>query len=199
MMVGDGMPLRLVPLVLVLLLLTAIAGCTSEVTDSQPNGSSIHDSDLTGIVITNQSMIPAFNLTSHDDIIYSSQNLIGTSYVLYFSAQWCSHCHPTLNALDNVIPETRLIIIGKDARPEYEDMEQWKYDIEQDLNRTLNRPFCLGPEVAEANGVTGIPFFRMVNETGVIMFEHEGMFTDEAEINRQWNATWFGSPSNESG
>ena len=144
-------------------------------------------------------MIPAFNLTSHDDIIYSSQNLIGTSYVLYFSAQWCSHCHPPLNALDNVIPETRLIIIGKDARPEYEDMEQWKYDIEEDLNRTLNRPFCLGPEVAEANGVTGIPFFRMVNETGVIIFEHEGMFTDEGEINRQWNATWFGSPSNESG
>jgi len=138
-------------------------------------------------------------MTSHDGTSYSSHGLIGTSYVLYFSAQWCSHCHPTLTALDNVIPLNRLIIIGKDARPEYENMSQWKSETEESLNRTLDRPFCLGPEVAEDNGVAGIPFFRMVNETGIIVYEHMGLFTDEVEISRQWNLTWFGPPSNGSG
>ncbi len=190
-------PCRFPPFLLVLVLLTSMVGCTSKVDDAQH--SSAPD---VGTNMTNTSEIvkhiPPFNMTSHDGISYSSQGLMGTSYVLYFSAQWCSHCHPTLTALDNVIHSNRLIIIGKDARPEYENMSQWKSDTEETLNRTFDRPFCLGPEVAEANGVTGIPFFRMVNETGVVVYEHMGLFTDEDEISRQWNLTWFGPPSDNS-
>ena len=199
-MIGVHVSGHFPPLLLVLLLLLApMAGCASEVEDTQHNSALSDGTNMTDNVTEDVILIPPFNMTSHDGISYSSHGLIGTSYVLYFSAQWCGHCHPTLTALDNVIPLNRLIIIGKDPRPEYENMSQWKSDTEEALNRTLDRPFCLGPEVAEANGVAGIPFFRMVNETGVIVYERTGLFTDEVEISRQWNLTWFGPSSNDSG
>ena len=95
----------------------------------------------------------------------SKSMMDGEPWVAYISASWCRHCHPTLDAVDQVIPEDRLLVFNKDPREEYSDMVDWNDDMEASFERDLNRPFIHGPNMSEELGVVGIPHIFYIDAT----------------------------------
>ena len=47
---------------------------------------------------------PSFSLSDEQGNVHENSNYSGLPYVAYFSASWCNHCKPVLQALDDTIP-----------------------------------------------------------------------------------------------
>ena len=117
----------------------------------------------------------------------SKSAMDGEPWVAYVSATWCGHCHPTLDAIDQVIPEDRLLVFNKDPREEYSDMVAWNEDMESALERDLNRPFIHAPSLTEELGVVGIPHVFYIDADGNIEFDRKGLWTNMDEMSEVWN------------
>ena len=119
----------------------------------------------------------------------SKSSMDGEPWVAYVSATWCGHCHPTLDAIDQVIPEDKLLVFNKDPREEYSDMVAWNEDMESSFNRELDRPFIHGPSLTEELGVVGIPHVFYIDAEGNIEFDRKGLWTNMDEMSEVWNQT----------
>ncbi len=119
----------------------------------------------------------------------SKSAMDGEPWVAYVSATWCGHCHPTLDAIDQVIPEDKLLVFNKDPREEYSDMVAWNEDMESSFNRELDRPFIHGPSLTEELGVVGIPHVFYIDAEGNIEFDRKGLWTNMDEMSQVWNQT----------
>ncbi|GIR00511.1 MAG: hypothetical protein CM15mP9_2140 [Methanobacteriota archaeon] len=109
---------------------------------------------------------------------------VGEPFVAYFSATWCTHCKPALGALDDTVPSGQVLIFNKD--PNDEDMQEWKDNMESELERSLNHPFIHAPELSESLEVTGIPTMFFVNSDGNIKHTMVGI-KDQSTIELYWN------------
>ena len=45
--------------------------------------------------------VPQFTVIADDGLEYGSESLLGTNYILHFSASWCNQCRPTMHAVTN--------------------------------------------------------------------------------------------------
>jgi hypothetical protein len=70
----------------------------------------------------------------------SSANESGR-WVAYFSASWCTHCKPTIDALDQSIMPQHLLVFNKQEGNDSSNMTEWHLMIEGELNRSVDRPF----------------------------------------------------------
>ena len=138
-----------------LVLVVMLAGCVSEETVAEPFPEFALEDGLTNATV-------------------SKSMMDGEPWVAYISASWCGHCHPTLDAIDQVIPEDRLLVFNKDPREEYSDMVDWNDDMEASFERDLNRPFIHGPNMSEELGVVGIPHIFYIDANGNIEFDRKG-------------------------
>ena len=129
-------------------------------------------------------VFPEFNLKDHQNQSWSSDEM-QTPYVAYFSASWCTHCKPTLGALDVVIPNGSLLVLNKDGRDGNDDMAKWHTDMEGELNRSLSHPFIHAPDLASGLEVLGIPVVVFVSSDG-IEERWEGLHDDVDEIRSVW-------------
>lgn len=129
---------------------------------------------------------PSFSLVDEQGIEHKNTNYDGAPYVAYFSASWCSHCKPVLQALDDTIPEGQLLVFNKDAREEYSDMNEWKDRMESELERDLFHPFIHAPPLSESLNVTGIPTMFFVDSDGYIIHSLSGV-KDKPTIEAYWN------------
>jgi len=129
---------------------------------------------------------PDFNLTDHQNVSWSSDDM-QFPYVAYFSASWCSHCKPTLGALDTVIPNGSLLVFNKDGRDGNDDMLKWHTNMEDELNRSLSHPFIHAPDLASNLDVLGIPVIVFVSSNG-IEERWEGIHDDEDRIRSVWES-----------
>ena len=59
----------------------------------------------------------------------SSANETGR-WVAYFSASWCTHCKPTIDALDQSIMPNHLLVLNKQAGNDSSNMTEWKLMID---------------------------------------------------------------------
>ena len=141
-----------------LVLVVMLAGCVSEETVEEA--------------------FPEFELEDGlTNATVSKSMMDGEPWVAYISASWCRHCHPTLDVVDQVIPEDRLLVFNKDPREEYSDMVDWNDDMEASFERDLNRPFIHGPNMSEELGVVGIPHIFYIDANGNIEFDRKGIWT----------------------
>ena len=63
---------------------------------------------------------PSFELVDHNNQIQNSSMYADTPFIAYFSAAWCSHCAPTLSAVDETVPVGNILIFN---------LEIWKENI----------------------------------------------------------------------
>ena len=68
---------------------------------------------------------PEFELADHAGATHNNSMYEGTPYIAYFSAAWCSHCAPTLDAVVNVVPAERLLILNLESNEDWSDMNAW--------------------------------------------------------------------------
>jgi len=132
---------------------------------------------------------PAWNSTDHDGQFMSDSGLSGGAYMAYFSAPWCTHCEPTLDAYNSVIPSDRMMIFSIEDDEEYSNMSDWHSRMESKLNTTLNQSFMLMPELAYSIGVRSIPHAVYVNEQGFVYDVEIGKRTNLTEIQSIWDKT----------
>ena len=187
------------PFLMVLLFLGAsLSGCIDEaekeIPESQNDELPIscdgpdYPEYLVGCTMNNFSLLGddnnTYNLTTYD---------ADGRWIAYFSAVWCTHCEPTLEALDDSIPAGRMMIFNKDASAEYNDMSEWRNRSEEGLNRTISHPFIDAPDLAVSMNVTSIPFVSLI-ENGEIIAVRYGLWSNATEIGQ-----WFESDHPNSG
>lgn len=112
-----------------------------------------------------------------------------TAFVAYFSAPWCTHCEPTIDAYDQVISSHHMMVFSRESREEYADMLSWHNRTEENLNRTIDRPFILYPSLAETMDVQSIPHAIFVNEQGYVYNVQIGKRTNLTAIHELWELT----------
>ena len=129
---------------------------------------------------------PDFNFVDENNTTHNSSMYAGIPFVAYFSASWCTHCKPTLEALDDTVPVGHLLVFNKESREEYSNMTEWKESMESELNRTLNHPFMHAPDFALSLNVQSIPSMFFVNADGEITHHQEGL-KNQSIIETYWN------------
>ena len=129
---------------------------------------------------------PSFSLSDERGNVHNNSKYDNITYVAYFSASWCSHCKPVLQALDDIVPVGQLIVFNKEPREEYSDMNEWKDRMESELERTLSHPFIHAPPLSETLDVVGIPTMFFVNSDGMIEYSLSGI-KDKEMIKSYWN------------
>jgi len=128
---------------------------------------------------------PEFNVTSHNGTNYSLDLMSQGPWIAYFSAPWCAHCETTLDAYDQAFPADRMIIFSRDPDVNYSNMSKWHADTEEGLNRSMNRPFTLGSEIASQMEIEGIPHVFLVAADGEVIAKRLGKNTD-VQDNIDW-------------
>ena len=145
-------------------------------------------SSLSGCFSSDEESLEEFPEFSLVDEAGNTQELgmyENTPFVAYFSASWCGHCKPVLEALDDTIPEGNLMVFNKDAREEYSDMNEWKDRMESELERNLSHPFIHAPALSETLNVTGIPTMFFVNSDGLIEYSMTGL-NNQSTMETYW-------------
>lgn len=176
---------------LVLLVAATGAGCLA----TDPAARAPECDDEVGPAFRLGCEMPAFTL--EDDANQtrngSSMDANHSRWVAYVSASWCTHCKPTFDALDQALPHDQLLIFNKDARERYSNMTEWHETMEEEVNRSVDRPFIHAPELAIDLEVDGIPHLVLV-ENGTVLAVRVGLWDDADDIRR-----WFESAAPESG
>ncbi len=128
---------------------------------------------------------PSFDLVDHNNAIQNSSMYVDAPFIAYFSASWCSHCAPTLGAVDDTVPVGNILIFNLESRAEWSNMTEWKEKMEDELERDLFHPFIHSPKIAESAGVERIPTVLFINSDGLIEQRLEGI-QDNAAIEANW-------------
>jgi len=174
--------------------MSILVGCTTDKIGttigevSQDCSNSADPLDMVGCEFSSFSLKDDLN-TTHNNSQFNSDE----RWVAYFSASWCTHCKPTISALDNVIPNGKLLVFNKESREEYTDMSEWKENIAEEINRSIERPFIHAPSLSETLNVSVIPHLILVENNSIISVRI-GLFSDEDKMN-----TWFASENPKSG
>jgi len=159
-------------LLMMLLMLAPLAGCLSSTTafEEEAEAPEMEATSCNGPLYPEWNLscaFPSFNLTDDAGEVHNLTSANGSGrWVAYLSAYWCTHCKPTLDALDVALPEGHLVIFNKDDSDD--NMTSWKAHMEDELNRTLERPFIHAPWIASAMQVQGIPHVVLVDNATVL-------------------------------
>jgi hypothetical protein len=139
-------------------------------------------------------MFPSFDLIDQNGTHWneSSANESGR-WVAYFSASWCTHCKPTIEALDESIMPNHLLVMNKHESEDSSNMTKWHLKMEDELNRSINRPFLHAPPLSENLSITSIPHVLLI-ENNTIISARIGLWDSAHEI-----SMWFNATSPESG
>jgi hypothetical protein len=132
---------------------------------------------------------PSFEFEDQDGTNWneSSANASGR-WVAYFSASWCTHCKPTVDSLDQSIMPNHLLIFNKQAGDNDSNMTEWKLMIEDELNRSVNRPFLHAPFLSENLSVSSIPHVLLIDNNTIIA-ARIGLWNSTHEMSMWFNAT----------
>lgn len=132
---------------------------------------------------------PSFDLMDQNGTHWNESAVIESGrWVAYFSASWCTHCKPTINALDESIMQDHLLVINKHESNDSSNMTKWHLTMEEELNRSINRPFLHAPSLAANLSVTSIPHVLLI-ENNTILSARVGLWDSAHEMSMWFNAT----------
>ena len=169
--------------VVMLAMTVLLAGCVNEAPERQ-----VEEAEVVQTVQEPVTM-PAWMGTDHTNTTHTYEQFANTSYMAYFSAPWCAHCEPTIDAYDSLLPAGNIVVFSMEAREEYSNMSQWHNDTETNLNRTVDRPFIREPSLAKALGVRSMPHAIFINAQGYVFHVQVGKITNQTAIQTMWDAT----------
>ncbi len=133
--------------------------------------------------------LPSFDILDENGAHWNESSANGSGrWVAYFSASWCTHCKPTIDALDQSILPNHLLVFNKQAGNDSSNMTEWQLMIEDELNRSVNRPFLHAPALSENLTVTSIPHVLLI-ENNTILSARIGLWNSASEISMWFNAT----------
>jgi thiol-disulfide isomerase/thioredoxin len=160
-----------------------LAGCVSEevVEDSVDESEQLTTPTATAF--------PDWTGVAHNNTTVNASQFLNTTYMAYFSAPWCAHCESTIDAYDQVLPAGKIAVFSMESREEYGNMSEWHNRTEESLNRTIDRPFMLHPELAKAVDVKSIPHAVFVNAQGYVFHVEVGKETNQTYIRSLWDLT----------
>lgn len=131
--------------------------------------------------------IPAFTVVADDDATYSSDNLLGTPYILHFSASWCSQCRPTMHAVDSQLPEHIYIIVSTDDSDSTK-LSDWHLQVnESKADSTVDTPFSANAALSTTLNINNTPTLILVGSDGTMIDRHLGPMTDSSVIEEFWS------------
>ena len=148
----------------------------------------IISNSLVGCLSSNDAELeqfPSFNLVDEQGNQQNESMYENASFVAYFSASWCSHCKPVLGSLDDIVPESQLLVFNVEPREQYSDMNEWKDRMESELERDLVHPFIHAPPLSQSLEVSKIPTVFFVNSDGEILHRTSGL-TDRSILTEYW-------------
>ena len=132
---------------------------------------------------------PQWQANDHNSTMWNNSMMEGEAWVAYFSAPWCTHCEATLDAYDQVIPDGKYVIFSNEDDPQYINMSDWHQRTEENLNRSINRPFIYIEQLGSDIGVQAIPHAVFINEEGFVYQVEVGRRTNQTMISELWNET----------
>lgn len=172
-----------------LMLCASLTGCVGRESQIIDNGDIVAKTSCEGPYFPEYlvgCMMDEFNLTGDDGVNHTRAGMdSGGRWIAYFSAVWCTHCEPTIDALDTAIPDEQMLIFNKDSRDGYSNVTEWKNNTEESLNRTINKTFVHAPELAVMMNVSSIPYVALIEE-GMILAVRNGLWNNATEIGE-----WF--------
>ena len=132
---------------------------------------------------------PSFDLIDQNGTHWNGSSANDTGrWVAYFSASWCTHCKPTIDALDQSMMSDHLLVFNKHAGNDSSNMTEWHLMIEEELNRSVNRPFLHAPLLSSNLSVTSIPHVLLIENNTIL--SARVVLWDSAQEMRMWfNAT----------
>lgn len=132
---------------------------------------------------------PSFDLMDQNGTHWNESAVSESGrWVAYFSASWCTHCKPTIDALDESIMQDHLLVINKHESNDSSNMTKWHLTMEEELNRSINRPFLHAPSMAANLSVTSIPHVLLI-ENNTILSARIGLWDSAHEMSMWFNAT----------
>jgi hypothetical protein len=169
--------------VLCLALTIFLAGCVNEA----PVREEVETKPVPTISLPTS--MPSWMGTDHTNVTHTHEEFSNGSYMAYFSAPWCAHCEPTIDAYDTIIPAGKIVVFSMEAREEYSNMSEWHNDTETNLNRTIDRPFIRDPSLAKALEVRSMPHAIFINQQGYVFHVQVGKITNATTIQAMWDTT----------
>ena len=178
-LVGSMMKTNLSFLIVLLLISTSFAGCTSD------------DSD--GVKI-----FPQFSSVADDGETYNNARMAGSPFIVMFSAEWCNNpCHTSMFTIWEAIPELSVLVLSTDPaeNPQGINLQDWHEaanafdddDESGDTGVTLTTyAFMKGVEAGEELGVTSPGTVMFVNAEGEITATKVGILEEPQEVLDLW-------------
>ena len=131
-----------------------------------------HPADERGYIVRIGDAVPEFELNCTDGSVYSRESLIGTPYVLQFTASWCGVCRKEMPHLEKEVWQRfggdQFVLLGVDLD---EPAEKVRTFAEQ---MGITYPIAPDPEgelfYKIAGPKSGVTRNVVVDETGTIVF-----------------------------
>jgi peroxiredoxin len=131
-------------------------------------------------------VVPSFSLTADDGEEYSSENLLGSAYVLHFSASWCNNCRPTMHAVSNQLNDSVYIVVSTDSSdsPKLSDWHLQVNDSKEDSS--VSAPFSVSVELSQSFEISNTPTLILIDRNGIVIDKHIGPLIEQQEIDSFW-------------
>ena len=166
-------------LVVLLMISTGFAGCTSD------DGEEIR-------------MFPQFSSLADDDKTYNKAKMSGSPFIVMFSAEWCNNpCHTSMFTIWEAIPELPVLVMSTDPAENASGitLQDWHEaanafdddDSTGDTGVTLTTyAFMKGVEAAEELDVTSPGTVMFINADGYITATKVGILEEPQEVLDLW-------------
>lgn len=166
-------------LVVLLMISTGFAGCTSD------DGDELQ-------------AFPQFSSLADDDQTYNKAKMAGSPFIVMFSAEWCNNpCHTSMFTMWEAVPELPVLVMSTDPAENASGitLQDWHEaanafdddDSTGDTGVTLTTyVFMKGVEAAEDLAVTSPGTVMFINADGYITATKVGMLEEPQEVLDLW-------------
>ena len=130
--------------------------------------------------------VPEFTMIADDGLEYGDESLLGTNYILHFSASWCNNCRPTMHAVSNHLNDSMYIVVSTDGS-DSQKLSDWHLQVNDSKENSLvDAPFTAGVALAEDFDINNTPTLILIDEDGFVVDRWAGPLTNADEIDGFW-------------
>lgn len=132
--------------------------------------------------------VPEFSMIADDGLEYGDESLLGTNYILHFSASWCNQCRPTMHAVTNHLDGELYIVVSTDANDGGQTkLQEWHTQVnESKEDSNVSAPFTMNVGLAQVFEINNTPTLILVGKDGTVIDRHIGPMIEQEVIDEFW-------------